>query len=136
MNRSSISVETFKIFLTLNYYTFSISLSVDVKLHIASHSTFYIIIGVFKILLENNSEFIVLFFKSHLFIHVISNYHPCGNISFRGQLRPLHFGRKKMPISSLLFIEHVRWEKFFIQLHIAHFVTMITVCPSKCFHCS
>ena len=113
MNRSSISVETFKIFLTLNYYTFSISLSVDVKLHIASHSTFYItsiyiIIGVFKILLENNSEFIVLFFKSHLFIHVISNYHPCGNISFRGQLRPLHFGRKKMPISSLLFIEHVR----------------------------
>ena len=115
MNRSSISVEMLKIFLTLNYYTFSISLSVDVKLHIASHSTFYIyniyiyvIIGVFKILLENNSEFIVLFFKSHLFIHVISNYHPCGNISFRGQLRPLHFGRKKMPISSLLFIEHVR----------------------------
>ena len=112
MNRSSISVETFKIFLTIKNYTFSISLSVDVKLHIASHSTFniyiYVIIGVFKILLENNSEFIVLFFKSHLFIHVISNYHPCGNISFRGQLRPLHFGRKKMPISSLLFIEHVR----------------------------
>ena len=109
MNRSSISVETFEIFLTLNYYTFSISLSVDVKLHIASDlPSIYIIIGVFKILLENNSEFIVLFFKSHLFIHVISNYHPCGNISFRGQLRPLHFGRKKMPISSLLFIEHVR----------------------------
>ena len=100
MNRSSISVETFKIFLKPKNYTFSISLSVDV---------IYIYkIGVFKILLENNSEFIVLFFKSHLFIHVISNYHPCGNISFRGQLRPLHFGRKKMPISSLLFIEHVR----------------------------
>ena len=37
MNSSSIPVEKFKFFLTLNHYTFSNTLSADVKLHITFH---------------------------------------------------------------------------------------------------